>query len=325
MTRVLPYIVKSTLKNNAIRPKIRKVSSTSSMNRLMWTRLYNSDALNVDTTSKSSGQGFAEKSNINIPGLKKETQRQYLRAVKKVSKAKERLIKAENQYEIFMAIENPSDKDFENCPNPELIKNDLLELQERVSKLIELDEILQNVKSDKSESFSQAIELATLLDIGDKAAPTQPKGKKKPKGTPDPPRKPYFIYTSKDNLEIRVGRRAEDNDELSCNPEFRDSTDWWLHVSGAAGSHVIIRSHDDTLPSTYPETIIDAALLAAVNSKGPQSGKATVSLVRARQVSKPSGAKPGLVHLNGDITQVKINVGSEKDRLDRLVSSKRTH
>lgn len=61
-------------------------------------------------------------------------------------------------------------------------------------------------------------------------------GPKKVKGKPLPPRKPYHIYTGLDGLEIRVGRGASDNDELSCNPEHRDGADWWMHVAGCAGS-----------------------------------------------------------------------------------------
>ena len=293
-------------------------------------RLYSIDTTNIESNNNNnsnnnkSGTGFGIKPKVNLSGLKKESDRQYLRAMKKVSKANDRLNKATIKYEEFLSNPNPSDKDFENCPNPDTIKEEIIKLKERVKKLNILVEMLKDIKSDKSEKYINAIELALELDVGDEAPPQQLKGKKKIKGTPPPPRKPYYIYTSKDNIEIRVGRAAIDNDELSCNPQHRDSADWWLHVSGAAGSHVVIRSHDDNLPELYPETVKDAALLATINSKGPQSGKATVSLVRARQVSKPAGAKPGLVFLNGDIRQIKINVKSEVERLDRLTATKST-
>ena len=280
---------------------------------------------NINTNDgDNSGTGFGVKSKVNLSGLKKESDRQYLRAMKKVSKANERFNKATIKYEAFLANPNPSDKDFENCPNPDAIKEEIIILKERLKKLNTLVEMLKDTKSDKSEKYTSAIELALELEVGDEAPPREPKGKKRIKGKQPPPRKPYYIYTSNDNIEIRVGRAATDNDELSCNPEHRDSADWWLHVSGAAGSHVVIRSHDDNLPESYPETVKDAALLATINSKGPQSGKATVSLVRARQVSKPAGAKPGLVFLNGEIRQIKMNVKSEVERLDRLSATKST-
>ena len=45
--------------------------------------------------------------------------------------------------------------------------------------------------------------------------------------------------------------------------------------------------------------------------QGPQRGKVGVSLVRCRQVTKPSGAKAGLVQLNGDVSTVKVDVKAE--------------
>ena len=106
-------------------------------------------------------------------------------------------------------------------------------------------------------------------------------GPKKKKQKAPPPRKPYWTYQSVDDIEIRVGRGASDNDQLSCSPEHRDGRDWWMHVAGCPGSHVVIRSQDDDLPE---ETVRDAAALTAKYSKAPQKGKIRVSLVRCRQV-----------------------------------------
>ena len=121
-----------------------------------------------------------------------------------------------------------------------------------------------------------------------------------------------------------MGRTSKDNDEVSCNPEHRDNADWWLHVSGCPGSHVIIRSHDDALQSTAPETVVDAAVLAVVNSKAANAkGRVKVNLIRARNVSKPFGAKPGLVRLSGDIYTVSVDVKAEAKRLQRLLETKK--
>ena len=74
-----------------------------------------------------------------------------------------------------------------------------------------------------------------------------------------------WTFTSADGVDIRVGRTSSDNDEVSCNPECRDSKDWWMHAAGCPGSHVVIRYTGDEGPPR--ETVTDAALLAAVNSK----------------------------------------------------------
>ena len=48
-----------------------------------------------------------------------------------------------------------------------------------------------------------------------------------------------------------------------------------MHAAGCPGSHVVIRYTGEDVPK---ETIIDAAVLAAANSKANQVGKAPVSL-----------------------------------------------
>ena len=70
------------------------------------------------------------------------------------------------------------------------------------------------------------------------------------------------------------------------------------------------------------ETTTDAALLAAKHSKATQTGKAKVSMVRCRQVSKPRGAKPGLVQLSGEVRTVTVCVKDEAARLERLAATK---
>lgn len=97
--------------------------------------------------------------------------------------------------------------------------------------------------------------------------PRQARGPKKVKGTKSAPRQPFLTFVSKDGIEIRVGRGSADNDKLSLDPQLRDSRDWWMHVAGHPGSHVVIRCQEDDLPSAHPETMKDAAALAAKNSK----------------------------------------------------------
>jgi hypothetical protein len=43
---------------------------------------------------------------------------------------------------------------------------------------------------------------------------------------------------------------------------------------------------------------------------------------RCRNVSKPKGAKPGLVQLNGDVATIRIDVKAESKRLERLEKTK---
>lgn len=98
-----------------------------------------------------------------------------------------------------------------------------------------------------------------------------------------------------DGFEILVGRGARENDELT----FRVARprDLWLHASGFAGSHVVIRLPEGV--DDAPRSVIErAAELAAWHSKARHArGKVTVHVCRASDVRKPRGAPPGQVQL----------------------------
>ena len=87
-----------------------------------------------------------------------------------------------------------------------------------------------------------------------------------------------------------------------------------MHASGCAGSHIVIRSHDENLDE---ETVMDAAALAARQSKCT-GNSVKVSLTRCRDVRKPSGAKPGLVQLTGKVKTVVVDMKKAESRLSRL-------
>jgi predicted ribosome quality control (RQC) complex YloA/Tae2 family protein len=91
--------------------------------------------------------------------------------------------------------------------------------------------------------------------------------------------------------EVRVGRSNSENDELTHH--FADADDVWMHASGAAGSHVVLRMAGR--PGNPPREILEAAAaIAARFSKAKHSGTVPVIWTRKRHVRKPRGAKPGL-------------------------------
>ena len=101
-------------------------------------------------------------------------------------------------------------------------------------------------------------------------------------------------FVSPDGFTVLVGRTAADNDVLTS--KLADPGDWWLHVAGASGSHVVVRNPDqlDRLPR---DTIRFAAALAAGYSRARAAARAEVHVARCRDVSKPRGAPPGQVAL----------------------------
>eukprot|EP01035_Chromulina_nebulosa_P020064 gene20064-26051_t len=143
-----------------------------------------------------------------------------------------------------------------------------------------------------------------------------------PKPSKVEPRKPYFTYISDEGILIKVGRTAADNDELSLNKEHRDNNHWWLHVAGSAGSHVVICDSNDDLPNVNRQTLLDAAILAATNSKGPKTGKVRVTYTRCRHITKPHGVPAGTVQIRDEISTVTVNISNEVERLKRLLPTK---
>jgi len=257
-------------------------------------------------------------STVDFKGLKAEVNRVYLRTFKKVAKASEKLSKGKGEYENLGT--NPSLEDLEKLPNIDVLQQELNHLQSNLTTLYKIEEDLKLMKSTKDSNFINIYKQIQDFGISDIPPPKQERGPKKEKGKAPPPRKPYNEYISADKIVIRVGRGASDNDELTCNPEYRDNDDWWLHVSGYPGSHVVIRYTNDDLHEKYKETLYDACVLAAINSKSPQNGRVPVTLTRPRHIFKPSGAKPGLVQLKGDVRVVSIDIKAEGKRITRLTT-----
>jgi predicted ribosome quality control (RQC) complex YloA/Tae2 family protein len=98
-----------------------------------------------------------------------------------------------------------------------------------------------------------------------------------------------------EGFEVLVGKGDAENDRLTF--AVADPRDFWLHVAGPAGSHVVVRNPDDL--AELPRPVLEAsASLAAWHSKARGSrGKVEVHVCRVADVSKPRGFEPGQVLL----------------------------
>ncbi len=97
-------------------------------------------------------------------------------------------------------------------------------------------------------------------------------------------------YRSSEGFAILVGRNNRQNDILTLKTAAK--TDIWLHTKDIHGSHVIIRCDGKTPDDA---TILEAARLAAFHSKARESSNVPVDYTLVKNVSKPAGAKPGMV------------------------------
>ena len=156
-----------------------------------------------------SSDGENEKtleSTWNVPELRKEAGRLTLRTHKKIGKASTRLNGANVIVEELRTDPDATAEQLEACPDIKTLENDLNELRDNLAKLAELEEKLQSVKSGKNVVLPEDV-ASIVLELGVNDAPPQKqaRGPKKEKGPRiEAPRMPYFTYTSKGNIEIRV-------------------------------------------------------------------------------------------------------------------------
>ncbi len=113
----------------------------------------------------------------------------------------------------------------------------------------------------------------------------RPKGKQ-PKQAQLPPKE----FKTSDGFTVLVGRNNRQNDRLTLKTAAK--TDVWLHTKDIHGSHVIIRTEGKPVTET---ALLEAAQLAAYHSKARESTNVPVDYTLVKHVSKPTGAKPGMV------------------------------
>ncbi|MBN1773320.1 MAG: DUF814 domain-containing protein, partial [Deltaproteobacteria bacterium] len=125
---------------------------------------------------------------------------------------------------------------------------------------------------------------------------------------------PFRRFASADGHEILVGKSSRDNDRLTF--QVARGFDAWLHVAGAAGSHVVVRLPKGRAAS---ETALrDAALLALHYSKLGAGGEGEVYVARRADVRRVRGGSPGQVTVR---EQRRLWVRSDPARLRALLDT----
>jgi predicted ribosome quality control (RQC) complex YloA/Tae2 family protein len=121
-------------------------------------------------------------------------------------------------------------------------------------------------------------------------------------------------YTTLDGTVIRVGQNAKENDRLTLSsaPQY-----WWMHAAGYSGAHVIICETNDL----SRETKRDAMVLTIHHSNAPDTKMSCIDLARVEQTA--SMRQTGKVELRGDVMELTIFMRREKERLERILKTKR--
>lgn len=105
-------------------------------------------------------------------------------------------------------------------------------------------------------------------------------------------RLPYRVLETSGGLEVRVGKGAKSNEELTFHHSHTE--DVWMHARQVPGAHVIVRwGHREGNPPR--RDLLEAAVAAAVHSDARHSGTVAVDWTRRKYVRSPRKSAPGLV------------------------------
>lgn len=97
-------------------------------------------------------------------------------------------------------------------------------------------------------------------------------------------------FTTSDGFTVLVGRNNRQNDKLTL--KTANNNDIWFHTKNIPGSHTVLVTEGKAPTET---AMTEAAQLAALHSRAKDSAQVPVDYTQIRNVSKPVGAKPGMV------------------------------
>jgi predicted ribosome quality control (RQC) complex YloA/Tae2 family protein len=125
-------------------------------------------------------------------------------------------------------------------------------------------------------------------------------------------RLPYRRYRTSGGLEVRVGRGARANDELTLH--HASPRDIWLHARHVGGAHVVLRWNE--VEANPPmRDLMEAASLAAFHSKARTSRTVPVDYTRRKYVFKRRKSPPGQVMIERAKTVFVEPAASLEERL----------
>jgi len=185
----------------------------------------------------------------------------------------------------------------------EALSKRISEMGARVEKLSELVLAL-DAEDGQEKVFEKLKFLGIVIQSKTELSATKPKMS----GQRISAKGPYLL---EDGAKIYVGVDADDNERITFGLGRAD--DFWLHVSGAPGSHVLVK-----LPAgaeLSQQRLIDAAMLAVHHSRFARQGRGEVIYTRRRFVTKIKGAPKGEVRVAKMKT---IFVKVDSSRIERL-------
>lgn len=158
-------------------------------------------------------------------------------------------------------------------------------LAQQIEKAKQELEYMQSVTDELSRAQSEKELSQIRAELCEQGFIKAPKGKPRPQAKLEPHK-----FVTENGFTVLVGRNNKQNDILTLKTAAKN--DIWFHTKDIHGSHVIL-----VTGGAQPEEsdMLAAAELAAYYSKARGADNVAVDYTLAKFVSKPGGARPGMV------------------------------
>ena len=180
--------------------------------------------------------------------------------------------------------------------------------------LFQLEELNSDPDRKISDEEQELLELAAELTERKRRQPqTQPTGKSKLKSKIKPqPKKSKIADKKQRGVErisgisggiIYLGRNVIGNENIYRH--LGAPNDLWFHAHDCPGAHVLLKTAPGAAESEKEQ--MQAAALAAENSKLKTETTTAVTMTRVKHLRKPKGGRLGQLLLSGPIKTIQVN------------------
>ncbi len=260
-----------------------------------------SKSLDLHKLTSNLIERFSKKINIQREELKKCEDREQLRIKGDLLQANlyriekgAMFVEVENFYEenspITRIVLDPSITPAQNAQKfykayakaktaEQMLKIQIEKAEQELSYMITVQDFLSRAQSDKELSQIR-------LELVEQGYIKEHKNQKQKAMKALPP----LEFETSDGFKVLVGRNNKQNDQLTL--KIASKFDYWFHTKNIPGSHTIVLTEGKEISDT---AILEAAQICAYHSKGKDSSQVPVDYTIVKNVSKPSGAKPGKV------------------------------
>ncbi len=200
-------------------------------------------------------------------------------------------------------IKSSLDNYFDKARNEKINYNKSIELFEKTEKkyfkFIEYQKKMSNI-----QNYDNLMELINELKLGSTKMNEKENNKEFN----------FKEYIAFGKYKVYVGRDSTNNDLLTTR--FAKQNDFWFHVRGSSGSHVVLRV--ENTKEVIPKNVLKAvASLAAYHSKAKNAGVVPVVYTLKKYVIKKKGMNVGQVALlKEDVLLVKPEITKEIEFVD---------